>query len=231
MVLKGKQGLKVLTKFYRIITKDGKPVVKSLTGEQRKDTQKMIESYIGTYENCISTIISLQNRDMGMIDMKQTDRKHFLSSILKLDILEQQYNSANQQYKEVDTEYKYLTKDYQNNSKNLKKEIETIVSELECQENELLVNTQNKEVIQQKYESLLAEMVSVEKMHFENLTKEELHNYLQETVLEIGKKEFEIENNQNLKEYLLTKINNSDVSVIISKKEENEKEIETVSKK
>ena len=73
----------------------------------------MIESYIGTYENCISTIISLQNRDMGMIDMKQTDRKHFLSSILKLDILEQQYNSANQQYKEVDTEYKYLTKDLQ----------------------------------------------------------------------------------------------------------------------
>ena len=228
---KGKQGLKVLTKFYRIINTDGKPVVKSLTGEQRKDTQKMIESYIGTYENCISTIISLQNRDMGMIDMKQTDRKHFLSSILKLDILEQQYNSANQQYKEVDTEYKYLTKDYQNNSKTLKKEIETIISELECQENELLVNTQNKEVTQKKYESLLSEMVSVEKLHFENLTKEELNNYLQETVLEISKKEFEIENNLSLKDYVFTKINKSDVSFILSSKEEHEKQIGVLSTK
>jgi DNA repair exonuclease SbcCD ATPase subunit len=208
--------VKVNTKFFRIVNEKGNMIVKSLTGEQRKDTQKMIESYIGTYETCISTIISLQNRDMGMIDMKQTDRKQFLSSTLKLDILEQQYNGANQKYKEIDVEYKYLTKNYQNNSKTLKNEIDDIVSELKCQDKELQINTLAKKTAQEKYEILLQELVSIEKPHFENLTKEELYAHHQEVLIEISDLEFDIDNKKKLNDYLCGKLNELQINGMIS---------------
>ena len=191
----------------------------------------MIESYIGTYESCVSTIISLQNRDMGVIDMKQTDRKQFLSSMLKLDILEQQYNLANTKFKEVDVEYKYLTKDYQNDSRTLKKEIETIMSELKTQEYEIQINKQNKEVAQEKYESLLSELVSFEKLHFENLTKEEMCAQRQEALLEISDLEFEVENKNKLKEYISSKLIDFKIDDIFNKKEETESKIKTLTLK
>lgn len=225
----GKQGLKVNTKFFRIyVSEEGKETSKSLTGEQRKDTQKMIESYIGSYDNCISTIVSLQNREMGMIDMKQTDRKQFLANILKLDVLEQQYHYANNKYKELDTEYKYLTKDYQNNSVTLKSEIKIINNELTDLTKELSRIVQNKKELQEKYEILLSDIIEIKDAHYPEMSKEQLDTFLLETKQELSNINFTTENEICYLEYIENKIN--DLTFLDNSKKELDINIESLNR-
>ena len=49
--------------------------VKNLNGEQRRETNKSISSYIGSYEDFILTAMSLQNNNTGFIDKSQEKRK------------------------------------------------------------------------------------------------------------------------------------------------------------
>ena len=47
--------------------------VKNLNGEQRRETNKSISSYIGSYEDFILTAMSLQNNNTGFIDKSQEE--------------------------------------------------------------------------------------------------------------------------------------------------------------
>lgn len=76
--------------------------IESLNGEQRRDTDKNISSYIGSYDNFILTAASLQENNLGFIEKGQSDRKNLMASFLGLDIFEKLYIAAKEKIKEVE---------------------------------------------------------------------------------------------------------------------------------
>jgi len=76
--------------FYRIVNGQ----TESLNGEERDETNKIIRSYLGTYDDFILTALSLQNNNTGFIDMAQSQRKDLLSKFLDIGIFEDLYEIA-----------------------------------------------------------------------------------------------------------------------------------------
>jgi DNA repair exonuclease SbcCD ATPase subunit/DNA repair exonuclease SbcCD nuclease subunit len=90
--LKGK--LRVDIDFWSI---DESGVKTSLNGEQRRDTDKIIQSYIGTFDDFILTALSLQGNNSNFIDKTQGERKELLANFLDLNIFDTLYELANKE--------------------------------------------------------------------------------------------------------------------------------------
>ena len=73
----------------------------SLNGEQRAQTNANIREYIGTYDDFVATIASIQNDNMGFIKLTQSQRKDFLIDILRIDIFDRLYKASNKQVNEL----------------------------------------------------------------------------------------------------------------------------------
>lgn len=84
----------------------------NINGDGNNNTNKIIESIIGTYNNFVSTCFSLQNNDNSFANLKQTDRKKYLYKMLRLDIYEDLYNIVHQDIKEKLSELKILKSNY-----------------------------------------------------------------------------------------------------------------------
>jgi DNA repair exonuclease SbcCD ATPase subunit/DNA repair exonuclease SbcCD nuclease subunit len=69
----------------------------SLNGEQRRDTDKIIQSYVGTFDDFILTALSLQGNDSNFIDKTQGERKDLLANFLDLRIFDTLYELANRE--------------------------------------------------------------------------------------------------------------------------------------
>lgn len=69
-------------------------VVESLNGEQRRETNSMIEQYLGTYEDFVLTTLSLQGNNALFIDKSQSERKDILSQFIGVDVFDKLYNAA-----------------------------------------------------------------------------------------------------------------------------------------
>jgi len=97
--VKNNQGhVRVLVNFWSI-DEEGNKVL--LNGDQRDSTNKIIRTYLGTYDDFILTALSLQNNNTGFIDKSQRERKDLLSQFLDIDIFDQQYQIANEEIKET----------------------------------------------------------------------------------------------------------------------------------
>ena len=81
----------------------------SLNGEERRSTDDVVRSYIGTYEDFVLTALSVQGSNTGFIDMGQSDRKDLLSRFLGLNVLEELYQLGAKEIAEVQA----LLKDFQ----------------------------------------------------------------------------------------------------------------------
>ena len=69
----------------------------SLNGEQRRDTDKIIQSYVGTFDDFILTALSLQGNSSNFIDKTQGERKDLLANFLDLKIFDSLYELANKE--------------------------------------------------------------------------------------------------------------------------------------
>ena len=69
-------------------------VIQSLNGEQRKDTNKEIERYLGKFEDFVLTTLSLQGNNALFIDKSQSERKEVLSQFIGVDIFDKLYQQA-----------------------------------------------------------------------------------------------------------------------------------------
>ena len=87
---------------------DSNENVVSLNGKDRSDTNSIIRSVIGSYEDFILTSMSMQNNNTGFIDMGQTERKDLLSQFLDIKVFEELNLSASESLKE----YSVLIKEY-----------------------------------------------------------------------------------------------------------------------
>ena len=82
--------VKVDVDFWR----DNNGVIESLNGEQRKDTNKEIEKYLGKFEDFVLTALSLQGNNALFIDKSQSERKEILSQFIGVDIFDKLYQKA-----------------------------------------------------------------------------------------------------------------------------------------
>jgi len=100
--------IKVDVKFYK--KENGTEV--PLNGEARRSTNDIIRDYVGTYDDFILTVLSIQNSKAGsFIDLGQTERKDLLCQFMGLTIFDQLYTIANDRFKETNTLLKNISKD------------------------------------------------------------------------------------------------------------------------
>ena len=69
-------------------------VVTSLNGEQRRDTNSIIQQYMGTYDDFVLTSLSLQGNNALFIDKSQSERKDILAQFMGVDVFDKLYSIA-----------------------------------------------------------------------------------------------------------------------------------------
>jgi len=93
---KGKN-VKVDVQFYR---QDGDDKT-SLNGTERRDTNAVIEQYVGKYEDFVLTALSLQGNNSIFIDKSQSERKDLLAQFMGLNVFDKLYETGIEDIKEV----------------------------------------------------------------------------------------------------------------------------------
>jgi DNA repair exonuclease SbcCD ATPase subunit len=93
---KGKN-VKVDVQFYR---QDGDDRT-SLNGTERRDTNAVIEQYVGKYEDFVLTALSLQGNNSIFIDKSQSERKDLLAQFMGLNVFDKLYETGLEDIKEV----------------------------------------------------------------------------------------------------------------------------------
>src|SRR5690606_22112906 len=63
----------------------------SLNGAQRRETDHIIENYIGTYDDFVLTALSLQNNNTLFIDKSQSEKKDLLAQFLGINVFDRLY--------------------------------------------------------------------------------------------------------------------------------------------
>lgn len=103
-----KGNVKVDVKFWK---EEGGKIIE-LNGEARRSTNDIIRDYVGTYDDFILTVLSIQNNKVGsFVDMGQTERKDLLAQFMGLTIFDNLYNDASDKTKEINS----LLKNFKNN--------------------------------------------------------------------------------------------------------------------
>ena len=130
---KGKN-VKVDVQFYR---QDGDDKT-SLNGTERRDTNQVIEQYVGKYEDFVLTSLSLQGNNSIFIDKSQSERKDLLAQFMGLNVFDKLYDTAIEDIKEVSVLIKNFKKndfttelaDKANDLKEKKGELKDLETEL-----------------------------------------------------------------------------------------------------
>jgi DNA repair exonuclease SbcCD ATPase subunit/DNA repair exonuclease SbcCD nuclease subunit len=73
----------------------------SLNGTERRDTNQVIETYVGRYEDFVMTALSLQANNALFIDKSQSERKDLMAQFMGLDIFDKLYDTATNDIKDV----------------------------------------------------------------------------------------------------------------------------------
>ena len=110
----------------------------SLNGTERRDTNTIIEQYVGTYEDFVLTALSLQGNNALFIDKSQSERKDLLAQFMGLNIFDKLYETATEDIKEVSVLIKNFKKtdfttelaDKANDLKDKKVELKNLEKEL-----------------------------------------------------------------------------------------------------
>jgi DNA repair exonuclease SbcCD ATPase subunit len=75
--------------------------ITSLNGTERRDTNAVIEQYVGKYEDFVLTALSLQGNNALFIDKSQSERKDLLAQFMGLNVFDKLYETATEDIKEV----------------------------------------------------------------------------------------------------------------------------------
>lgn len=89
--------VKVDVQFWK--EEDGRQII--LNGTERRDTNKNISQYLGTYEDFVLTALSLQGNNALFIDKSQSDRKDLLAQFMGINVFDKLNSHALEDIKEV----------------------------------------------------------------------------------------------------------------------------------
>jgi DNA repair exonuclease SbcCD ATPase subunit/DNA repair exonuclease SbcCD nuclease subunit len=98
------RGLNVKTRFWRI----GGKGIKDLTGKDRLETNRAIESIIGSYEETMNIGVMLQKSGTGFVDETPMRRKERINRILNLDKFDKICERISEAKRAVNAELKVL---------------------------------------------------------------------------------------------------------------------------
>lgn len=104
----------------------------NLNGDLRPETERLLRSKIGSFDDFILTAVSAQNGNSDIINCKETERKKILFRFLDLDIFEQKASLARDEAKSITS----FLKDFDNDSfiqerDKLKRLVDSIETEIE----------------------------------------------------------------------------------------------------
>lgn len=103
--------------FYQVLPKGG---VKQLNGEQRKFTDDLIKTYVGSYEDFLITILTTGDNLDDLIKTKPTERGRILTKFIGLEFFREKEKIAKKKHQE----WKEKSKLYHNNSQDIFTKIE-----------------------------------------------------------------------------------------------------------
>ena len=98
--------------FYQVLPRGG---VKQLNGEQRKYTDELIKTYVGTYDDFLITILTTGDNLDDLIKTKPTERGRILTRFIGLEFFREKEKIAKKKY----TDWKEKSKLYHNNSQEI----------------------------------------------------------------------------------------------------------------
>ena len=121
--------------FYQVLPRGG---IKQLNGEQRKFTDELIKTYVGTYDDFLITILTTGDNLDDLIKTKPTERGRILTRFIGLEFFREKEKIAKKRY----TEWKEKSKLYHNNSQDILAKIE--VEKDKINENSLMIISQKQ---------------------------------------------------------------------------------------
>lgn len=98
--------------FYQVLPKGG---VKQLNGEQRKFTDELIKTYVGSYDDFLITILTTGDNLDDLIKTKPTERGRILTKFIGLEFFREKEKIAKKKHQE----WKEKSKLYHNNSQDI----------------------------------------------------------------------------------------------------------------
>ena len=122
----------------------------SLNGEARYDTNKLISSHVGHFEDFILTSLSLQNNNTGFIDKSQSERKDLLAQFLDIKVFDDLWRAANDEIKDVSA----LLKDFKKTD---------FTQQLADAETELEIKRERKQEVKKSSSSLAGKINTLDK--------------------------------------------------------------------
>ena len=120
--------------FYQYLPKGG---TKLLNGEQRKFTEELIKTYVGTYDDFIITILTTGDNLDDLIKTKPTERGRLLTRFIGLEF-----------FREKEKICKKLYSDWKENSNLHRNSVDDILSKIESEETRIKQNEELNEVNQ-----------------------------------------------------------------------------------
>ena len=167
LINKGKN-VKVDVSFWR---EDG-GVITSLNGEQRRETNAMIQQYLGTYDDFVLTTLSLQGNNALFIDKSQTERKEILAQFMGVDVFDKLYSFAQEENRDNSSLIrKFKQDDFTQKLADIETTLKQKESEYKLAEIQLNASKVEVEKHNQKLISLNEKIVKVKS---DNYSKEEL---------------------------------------------------------
>jgi DNA repair exonuclease SbcCD ATPase subunit len=147
--------------------------ITSLNGTERRDTNTVIEQYVGKYEDFVLTALSLQGNNSIFIDKSQSERKDLLAQFMGLNIFDKLYETATEDIKEVAVLIKNFKKtDFTTELAEKGLERQAKKGELRQKEKELETKTTDINDLSDKILSLTKELVPVDvSLDLESLEK------------------------------------------------------------
>jgi len=167
LINKGRN-LKVDVSFW----KEDESGIHSLNGEQRRDTNSIIQQYLGTYEDFVLTTLSLQGNNSLFIDKSQSERKEILAQFMGVDIFDKLYSHAyNENRDNASLIRKFKRDDFTQQLADIQIDLKRAEAEYKLEEVSLTTAKNSVDNHNQKLISLNEKIVKVKS---DNYSKEEL---------------------------------------------------------
>ena len=142
--------------------KEDAGVIESLNGEQRKDTNKEIEKYLGKFEDFVLTALSLQGNNALFIDKSQSERKEILSQFIGVDIFDKLYQKAADENRDNATLIrKFKSDDFTTKLANIDTELKTDKNEYKLLEMSQKALVEEEDILNRQIISLNEKIVKL----------------------------------------------------------------------
>ena len=149
-------------------------VVTSLNGEQRRDTNSIIQQYMGTYDDFVLTSLSLQGNNALFIDKSQSERKDILAQFMGVDVFDKLYNIASEENRDnASLIRKFKSDDFTTKLADIENKLTDKTKEYSEVENNLTDLNKGIDKLNQQLVSLNGKIVSIKS---DSYTLEELES-------------------------------------------------------